>query len=420
MGILRKIFSNVKLVNSFLATLILVLVFLFLQQDINIEDKYPKNTIYIGTSESSGEALGSVTWSLGEKISEYDKELEEIELAVGSEDITYYENRITLNGRVPVVNEVRRTDPEREIALKLLNTQTGDTEIIKIVKHGGELISPPGYSIEIRERVNGVRWNAWNTHYAVLEPASTIVIKNKYPIIKRERGGRVIEEFMYTPYSEELHTPEMVEAGRTYIQDSVVSAFNTLHARGAQSQSTPNTLVADTKILSPDFFERLPLLEQSDFTEFLYDPSRIAERVLVLIGLNRENAFAQTGSIAGAFGWIQFTEGTYHYIRRLYPEAQLIEDFETGAADHLNSMMAAILLHDNNLEGLMDRHGDAIVSDPRLEEYLAASYNGSPLTASKSLTASILGRLDDWINRLRPETKGFLAKLRYLQENELP
>ena len=98
----------------------------------------------------------------------------------------------------------------------------------------------------------------------------------------------------------------------------------------------------------------------------------------------------------------------------------LIKDFEKGASDHLNSMTAAILLYDYNLSHLIKRHGDKITKDPRLEEYLAAAYNGGPARVSRSYTATILNKINEWFGHLRPETKGFIKKLRFLQENNLP
>ena len=108
----------------------------------------------------------------------------------------------------------------------------------------------------------------------------------------------------------------------------------------------------------------------------------------------------------------------------MYPSARLVTDFVSGAADHVNSIKAAILLYDYNLRGLIKSNGQKVLQDPRLEEYLAASYNGSPSRATKSLSASILSSVADWIDALTSkkgglasETRGYLVKLRYLQEH---
>ena len=71
------------------------------------------------------------------------------------------------------------------------------------------------------------------------------------------------------------------------------------------------------------------------------------------------------------------------------------------------------------------------MADPRLEEYLAAAYNGNPDWVHNSLKATISRGLSDWVNTLsatrkdslgglRNETKGYIEKIRYLQEKGLP
>jgi len=359
------------------------------------------------------------TWSLLDKINEKDDQLLTLDLKVGDKDIEYEENRISINGAKITTTIKKLKDPGKEIGLKLLNIETGEIQIIKITKKGAELISPTGYNIEVVERVNGIRWNDWNTLYKVIEPADTIVVKNLYPKVEKVNGKNMVENVLYSPYSDALHIPELITAGNEYIRTTVLAAFDRLAQNKVESETFDGQLVSDVKYLSTRFFMRLPLLEQSDLTEFLLDPQGTVERVKVIIAANGSLAYSKTCSKATACGWIQFTPGTYGMIRRSYPEAGLIDDFEKGAADHVNSMMAAILLYDYNLAGLVVRHGNQILDDQRLEEYLAASYNGSPLTASKSLKASLVGRLIDWVAGLKSETKGFMAKLRYLQENNI-
>jgi len=82
-------------------------------------------------------------------------------------------------------------------------------------------------------------------------------------------------------------------------------------------------------------------------------------------------------------------------------------------------MMAAILLYDYNLAGYLREFGNSILNDSdQLEEILASSYNGAPAHAHKSLNASILQGLDDWITKyLKTETKEYMIKLRYIRDN---
>lgn len=389
---------------------------------------------------------------VGESLNKEDEPLKNIPLRVGSKSISYTENRMQRNGDKITISKKKFSEPEKEIALKLLHLDTGAVAIVKIVKRGTQLISPANYVIEVVERPSGIRWNKWNTQFKVVQPANMLVIKNKYPEVDyktvsrrvknkagqwqtiREKKWFIEKEIIYAPYSDKMHLPEFVEEGRQYIKNVVAEARAKLTANKVPSKVMPGKLVTEVAALSPRFFERLPLLEQTDFGEFLFESLtyenqkvkdesqrvKVFERVQVILGLNQEVAWANTCSKADACGWVQFTPPTYKNIRKFYPEAQLNSDFEKGAADHLNSMMAAILLYDYNLRGLIDHHGDKILHDPRLGEYLAAGYNGRPTTAFSSLKAAISKNFPDWTSKLKDETKGFIAKYRYLEKNNLP
>ncbi|MDO8495119.1 MAG: hypothetical protein Q7S32_01140 [bacterium] len=371
-------------------------------------------------------------FSVLDKLHEGDDLLIATPLKVGTKDIPYKEVRINRDGSKTTTTNQKFAEPEKEIALKLLNLETGDIDIAVITKRGADLISPSNYKIEVMERSSGIRWNKWNTHFRVIEPSNWIVLKNKYPEISYEnvkkqvknKAGKlqtvtvrqqVVEEIIYSPYSDDLHLPELVDGGKEYIDSVVASAQAELIRFGVKSRTLPDQLVGALEVLPARFFKRIPLLEQSDLGEFVLDPQKTADRVRVIIKLNAERAYSLTCSKANACGWVQFTPKTYQAIRKAYPLAKLDSDFERGAANHLNSMKAAILLYDYNLQGFVSRHGKSILYDPRLEEYLAAGYNGRPTTASASLKAAISKGLGDWTQKLKLETKGFMTKLRYLQ-----
>jgi len=381
------------------------------------------------------------SWNILDKLVEKDDELAKIPVSIGSREINYYEDRISfLKDDTKSINRVRFSDKERVLGLKLLNTKTGEIKIIKvntkITPERVSVVAPDGYQIEIVERPNGIRWNLWNTSYRVVLPENTVVIKNLWPreetvsVTKVVNGKpkketkKVVVGFPYVPHSEYFEQGEarnnLVKAGKEYEKEIVAKAFATLRQRGVMSQAFPNELVADVGALLPKFFERLPLLEQGDLTEFFLEPQKTAERVLIILGANQENSWIQTCNSSSACGWVQFTPKTYGNIRRDFSKAQLIINFKEGAGDHVNSMMAAILLHDSNLAGLVKRYGKNIAKDPRLEEYLAATYNGAPIHVWNSLDATLGKTVDDWTKHLRKETHGFIYKLRYLIENNLP
>jgi len=374
-----------------------------------------------------------LSWTYSEKLDEARKILAKTTPTVGTQEYTFSESRFLMsNGQLKMIQREFK-EPELDIPLAVMEKATGKIRVVTITMKNGSIISPTDFPVNIEFRSNGIGWNWWNTQYQI--PKGYVVLMNNYPVVdyvniskkvtdKRGRKRTVVEKqpylansFLYAPYSKSLHMPELVEAGRAYIQQNVRQAFTELRLRGAKSRAFPGKLVADVTELHPKYFERLPIVEQSDMTEFILNPQRTSERVLVLLGANKEQTFTQTKSKAGATGWMQFTPGTYSGMRRLYPEAQLIADFAAGAPNHLNSMMAAILLHDNSLKGLMDDFGPSIAQDQALEEYLAAAYNGAPKYAHRSITAFLTLGLSDWIEsrHLKNETKGYMIKIRELK-----
>ncbi len=357
-------------------------------------------------------------------------------LKVGKKDIIYYENRIgqSASGNI-VVSRKKISDPEREIALVILDTKNGDLNLIKITERGNDLVLPAGYKIENYERSNGITNNAWNTCRQITVPENRVVLLNVWPhyitqrvakVTKDKRGKtittyknvEVVENVTYAPYCEELHLPEFVESGKNYRKSIPGQAFELLRERGVKSKAFPDKLIADVAYLKPEYFERLPLIEHMDYGEFKLDSKISAERVDVILGTNTAQAYNLTVSKAGARGWLQYTRKTWNNMRNNYKSAQL-PVFELGASNHVDSMVAAILLHDTNLKAAIDKFGQSILSDPnQLEEMLAASYNGGTFYPHAALRASILQSLEDWlIKPMKIETRQYIEKLRYVRDN---
>ena len=384
-----------------------------------------------------------------DKIIEDDRELNSIELRVGGDEISYTEERFARNsaGKIvlekgkPKITTVKKKDFEKEIALKLLNTQTCQTEIIKITKKGRQLIPPLGYEIGVITRPSGILWNAWNTYYEVIYPENRVVIKNVYPLIestrritqtvtgkngKKEKVNKtipsIVKNIVYVPYSDEIRTTETERKGREEITRIVEAARNLLNERAVYSKAFPTKLV--TEILPAEYYHRRPVIEQSDLGEFILDPNGTVDRFLVILGTNGKKAWSETCNNSGACGLYQFTDngsrGTYRTVVKSFPVAKLIKDFQTGASDQVNSAMSAMLLDDLNLAELKRRYGEKIINDPKLEEYLAAAYNGAPKWVHQSLNATLGKNVVEWGKHLRPETVGFMVKLRYLRDNNLP
>jgi len=390
--------------------------------------KKSSNPFRPGVIRVKKEAVKNSSWSFTEpqiqaKIKEGTELVKNVTLGVGDEKIPYTEKRIR-SGESISVSSQKFSDYEREIALVLLHQKSGKLDVVKIVKRGGQLVSPPGYQINVVERMNGIKWNHWATQYKVVSPKDTIVILNKYPV---EANG-TIEYFVYSPFSNDLAHPEILKEGARYLNEVVERARKDLRDHQVMSRSVPGKLVID--VLPADFFKHLPFLEQSDLLEALWDSDYAINRVLGTLGSNKDKAWTLSSNYAGANGWVQFTDnwkrgkpGTYSSIARLYPMAKLNPNFKEGAADHVNSMKAAILLYDNNLGLLVKEFGTDIAQNSKLDEFLAAAYNGPPSKVISSLNQSgstATATRSNWFEGLFAETEGYIAKLRLLKEKQVP
>ncbi len=385
-----------------------------------------------------------VTCSILDKIDENDSELAGIKLKIGNIKYSYEESRIFRNpdGSVSSISKVKFSEPEKEIALMLLNIRTCRTEIIKVSKRGDRLIVPAGYDIRPVERASGLTWNAFNTQYEVLKPDSTIVLKNAWPKMDAKKHINNIVYSLYSADNEKtaeiepgIHFPEIVSEGAERLKRIVTEARDRLRSRKVYSKTFSDQIAGDLPFLPPEVYESLLMIEQSDYNEFLYDRRKTMERVLVILRANKERAFASCNSTkpSKACGAFQFTDrsgfikvrgkkvrvsGTYSTIVSRNRNAKLINSFPEGAFDHVNSAMLAILLHDNNLNLLFSIFGEKIIEDPALlAEALAGCYNGSPRWTILSLEEYFDGNIDDWTKSryLRKETKEYIEKHRYVR-----
>ena len=372
------------------------------------------------------------TCLITEKIDEKDENFDKHPVSVSATSTVWTEKRV--NGSKP------HREPDRDIILKLLNSETCEISFLTVRQTGTKIIAPAGWDIKMLERANGITFNFWNTAYQVVQPANHMVLKNKFPLYEdktitvkvKNKAGKLVNQkqkqhvlkghIVYAPYSPDLDKPELIAGGKNYIASIAGQAIKDLRDRNVHSR-VQSGLVADVKQLPQDHFERLPLLEQTDLFEFNMSPKESVERVYVITATNKENAYNATCSSASACGLVQFTRPTWNALRKYYPEAGLIS-FEEGARNHVQSMTAAVLLYDYNLADLVRKYGRDILNDPKLEEYLAASYNGKPARVTKSITAAVRANISDWMESLTAkagglanETRGYMVKLRYLQQN---
>ncbi len=302
----------------------------------------------------------------------YEKITEGIALLKSSPALQYE----TIDGRNE--SELKR----RQIALAILDTKSGKLQEVRVWAKESELESDQAMPFPIIVQW----WNSFNSTYQIPNHPNLIVVANKYLIPRSYLPEQSILELVadapqsrymdmvYVPYSKALHAPDVVSAGKEYINERVEEAYEALWRLQVPSRARPGALVAD--VISQDLVKNIVLVEHIDPTwlELADDGGKaLAERVLILIGANREWAYRYTNSKADAYGLGQFIEPTYNAMVERYPTANLITDRILGMADHTNAFKAMAILFDNEMAEIQTKAGV-----PATDEMLSAAYNGGP------------------------------------------
>jgi len=255
----------------------------------------------------------------------------------------------------------------------------GADSAIRLVELRGCVSRTAGVKVSCR------RYTSTSSEYVVTEPAGHLVLAAKTRVCVDYRCRRAQTE-VRTPYAEAIHTPEMVAAGRAYLEDLVARAAAELDELGTASLAIAGEPV--TAAVSERILAAILIVEhgRSDRVEKL-GIGRVVDEFLVILAANGNTAFADTVSRAGARGIAQFIGSSYQLTRTRYGNARLLPGFHAGAADHLNAAKAQYCLADWTLTALRP----ATLADLRLplfEEdlgaYVAAAYNGGERRAARA------------------------------------
>ncbi len=290
----------------------------------------------------------------------------------------------------------------KQIALAVLNSDSGNIteERYWINEDKAKQFNKTGI-LDLEPADNGhplavnVRWwNSFNSYFEFPDQPHSFVIANKYLLPSSviatlpERSSKPFTDIVYIPYSPTLQTPEMIESGKQYLDTITTKAFNALDQAKVKSHVLPDSLI--TSLMSAEFIKNIATIEHIDPQEFALSDDNgkaLTERILTIIGANRELAFRYTGSPAGANGLAQFIAPTYRSMIAQYPEAKLIKNYMLGMADHVNAIEAMVLFFDSHKKtiGTAINQPEIIKELGITEEMLAAAYNGGPTRVVRSL-----------------------------------
>ena len=219
-------------------------------------------------------------------------------------------------------------------------------------------------------KVKIVRPNGVNTPVIITDYTNKVhlPLMVQYPV---ERGGKYYETAYYMSTHPGLVTPEVVNAGKLYVRNTIDIAREKLRQKGLYI--APNIA---------DMAERLSIVEHVDHYRFRteYHPN-IYNDIFTLYALNEGQTYRYSVSSAGAGGMVQMIPSTYAMIRNRYAIAGLMPDFVEGMRNHVNASQAMLLYIQMTYNDLMASPtvSGAVSSGIATEaELMSAGYNSNP------------------------------------------
>ena len=258
------------------------------------------------------------------------------------------------------------------VTLALLDRSTSRIHLLSLSKQtfltrNAEVTSTTSLGTPVTLRV--LRANGVNTAVTVLtsaaQPLTPLVVE--YPI---ERAGRFLEMAYYTSAHPALLSPEVANAGQSYIRSMIDLAAKRLREKGAFI--SPNIV---------DVAEHLCLVEHVDHERFRNENRKaLFEEIYSLYSLNELETYRYSVSSAGAGGMVQMIPWAYNLERQRHPGVGLIPDFVVGMRNHANALQAMLLYMQDTWNDLAAKEDikyalDAKIATPT--ELLAAGYNSN-------------------------------------------
>lgn len=256
-------------------------------------------------------------------------------------------------------------------------------------------ISSNGKNITIRT----IRGNGVNTPLIVIDGfgQANLPLLVQYPV---EKGGRHVETAYYISTHPGIVTPEVVNAGKLYVKNTIDIAREKLREKGIFIQ--PQVV---------DMAERLSALEHVDHQRFRneYHPN-VYNDIFALYALNEGNTYRYSVSSAGAGGMVQMIPSTYRMMRSIYPSINLHPDFVEGMRNHVNASQAMLLYMQMTWNDLVANQTvysaiESGIATP--QELMAAGYNSNPA----KLSGYIRRGGANWATLIPRETKIYLQIL---------
>jgi hypothetical protein len=270
-----------------------------------------------------------------------------------------------------------------QVVLAVRHLKNPQIRCIKIEKNG-EMTE--GFQVVQVGKANGV-----NINFKVNMPSGFVLLAIKKNLISHSAKGKTPKTVIYTPYTADLNVEEIRQAGLSYLKKLINAANAQIKARRVASKYEPGRAIEGN--IPMDMALTLAIIEHMDDNKLRNGEAtfrELFEQALIILGANQKIAYNFAVStivirkgkhkgqvVEGARGLFQFVRKTYNYMREIYPNARLHEDFVKGMNDHVNAAMAAQLLNDNNLHLLDSDYLDKQAGNHlEVGRMLASAYNG--------------------------------------------
>jgi hypothetical protein len=254
------------------------------------------------------------------------------------------------------------------------------------------ILSANGKPVTLRTiRANGV-----NTPVLIIDDQNLahLPLLVQYPV---EKFGRLAETAYYISTHPGIVTPEVVNAGKIYVRNTLDTARANLQKKGIYISP-----------LVTDIAERLSIVEHVDHQRFRteYSPN-VFNDVFALFALNEGQTYRYSVSSAGAGGMVQMIPSTYYMVRSRYYSVGLIPDFVEGMRNHANAAQAMLLYMQMTWNDLSSNLTVAEALESGIAtpaELMSAGYNSNPA----KLPGYIRRGGENWKNLIPRETKIYL------------
>jgi hypothetical protein len=207
----------------------------------------------------------------------------------------------------------------------------------------------------------------------------------------------------YVPYSPALakEFPDLIEDGAKYLDNLITDAAVELRSKKYASHAFQGKNVAD--VINHRALAILFLIEHFPSEEV--PDSRVweeLEKILILYGANKGQAFQFSKSKAGAIGIGQLIPCTYKGLQGFGPSV-LTKSFEDASRNHFESTKASFMLLDDDLNMVMrklakmGRDVEAFIADQaHFNEWFSADFNmGGPLSKLWEASGRLSGLTDE-------------------------